>query len=296
MIDQETPTYTGSLEPLEFTISEEIQGQYLEALQDYHLRYVMGRRETRPIVHPGIILSHSNATRSPSFGGPNTQWIHLREQTRFAAAAHLDDVLVVRWHVAGHESRLGRTLTRVWCRVTRRDGLLILERLMWGFRSSIQRPVAAAAGGDPADPALVPRASTRTALTPDGWVIPGRQKLLTAERMRLFSGWTSRNLHTDDQIAKAAGLPAPVASATQGMGYLCEFMIDNIGEEWLADGSWKLTFRKPMLAGDQINAHGEVSHFEQTDQGSRYTVDIGLTNQRGTMVTHGTATSRLHSA
>jgi hypothetical protein len=37
--------------------------------------------------------------------------------------------------------------------------------------------------------------------------------------------------------------PAPVASAARGMGFLCEFMIDNPGVEWLSGGSWVLTFR-----------------------------------------------------
>ncbi len=145
----------------------------------------------------------------------------------------------------------------------------------------------------PSGTAPAPGASTRPAFSTADWVIPGRQKLLTAERMRLFSGVVARNLHTDDQIAKAAGLPAPIASATQGMGYLCEFMINNVGEEWLAEGSWKLTFRKPILAGDQVIAQGVLKDFARTDRGSRYVVALALTNQHGMTVTQGTATSRL---
>ena len=267
---------------------------YLEALEDYHIRYVMGRSKARPIVHPGILLSHSNATKSPSFGGPNTHWIHMREETRFVGCARLDDEIVVRWQIEEHEPWFTRSLTRVSCLVTRHDGLLILSRLMWGFRTSARRPIpteGVQASLDPAGATPPPDVRSRASLTPVGWVIPGRQKQLTAERMKLFSGWTAQNLHTDDRVAREAGLPAPIASATQGMGYLCEFMIDNLGEEWLTRGSWKLTFRKPMYPGDWISLGGKVKQVEPSDWGTQCTVDIRLTNQRGTTVTQGTATT-----
>jgi acyl dehydratase len=294
MIDQQLPTYVGPLEPFKFAVGEETQGLYLEALEDYHMRYVIGQSRARPVVHPGILLSHSNATKSPSFGGPNTHWIHMREETRFAASAHLDDEIVVKWRIEGHEPWFGRSLTRVSCLVTRSDGLLILDRLMWGFRTTAQRPIPAEgvqASPGPAVAALPPGAGTRALLSPAGWVIPGKQKQLTAERMKLFSGWTAQNLHTDDQVARDAGLPAPIASATQGMGYLCEFMIDNLGEDWLTRGSWRLTFRKPMFPGDQITVRGKVKQVEPSDWGAQCKVDVRLTNQRGTTVTQGTATS-----
>jgi acyl dehydratase len=280
------------LEPFEFAVTEETQSQYLEALEDYHLRYVVGRRKAPPLVHPGILLSHSNATKSPSFGGPNTHWIHMREKTHFVAAAHLNEKLVVRWRVEEHKPWFGRFLARVSCCVTRRDGPLILERLMWGVRTSAQRPIPAEEGNASREAAdlAVPGAGSRTLLSPAGWVIPGRQKRLTAERMKLFSGWTSQNLHTDDRVAKDAGLPAPIASATQGMGYLCEFMIDNLGEGWLREGSWSLTFCRPMFPGDQIYARGQVRRVQPSDRGMLCAVDLVLANQRGTTVTRGTAT------
>ena len=293
VIEQQLPTYIGPLEPFEFTISNQAQGQYLEALEDYHLRYVLGRQGAPPVIHPGILLNHSNATKSPSFNGPNRHWIHLREQTHFAGSAHLNDGLIVRWRIEEHEPWFGRVLTRVSCVVTRCDGLLILERTMCGIRTSARRPIPAEGGRavpDPANPAPMSRGHSRTSLDPTDWEIPGKQKRPTAERIGLFSGRASQNLHTNDQIAKDAGLPAPVASATQGMGYLCEFMIDNLGEEWLASGSWVLTFRKPIFPGDEVRAFGRLRHVEPTDCGAQCTVDIKLVNQRGVTVTHGTAT------
>src|SRR5438876_683557 len=111
-----------------------------------HLRYVLGHREMPPLVHPGILLGYSNATRSPSFEGPNTQWVHLRERTQFRAAARLGDRLIVRWQVEEHKEWLGRRLTRVSCVLSRDDGKQVLDRIMWGLRSSPQRPIPAEDG------------------------------------------------------------------------------------------------------------------------------------------------------
>lgn len=297
-MEQQLPTYVGPLEPFEFTVSDQVQGQYLEALEDYHLRYVLSHQSIPPVIHPGILLSHSNATRSPSLNGPNTRWIHIREQSHFTASARLTDGLVARWRIEEHEPWFGRALTRVSCAVTRRDGVVVLERIMWGFRSSAEQPISPESrfARLSSEDSLTPSCAGPPTLDPADLEMPGKLKRPTAERIRLFSGWAARNLHTDDQIARAAGLPAPVASAAQGMGYLCEFMIDNLGEGWLTGGSWVLTFKKPIFPGDQICAFGRLRNVEPTEYGAQCTVDLQLVNQHGATVTKGTATGHIQLA
>ncbi|HEY2576016.1 MAG TPA: MaoC/PaaZ C-terminal domain-containing protein [Streptosporangiaceae bacterium] len=306
-MSEQEQDYTGPLDPLDFTISDQVQGQCLEALEDYHPRYVLGRRGAAPLTHPGILLSQSNVTRSPSFTGPNTRWIHLRERTRFTAPARLGDKLTVRWVVEEHEPWFGRRLTRVSCAVTR-DESGILHRLMWGLRASAERPVpgrderpdgpapgsSAARSSGPAPGRRRPGAAPGPALraSPDlaGWEIPGRRKHVTSDRIQLFSGRVAHTLHTDEQVAKQAGLPAPVASATQGMGYLCEFMIDNFGEGWLSGGSWELTFRKPVFPDDWLCASGRITATRQAGEGVSCSADVRLANDRDVTVTSGIAT------
>ena len=282
--------YTGPLEPFEFSINDKAQSDYLEALEDYHLRYVLSHDGIQPIVHPGVLLNQSNATRSPSFDGPNTRWIHVREQTQFVTPARVDDQLIARWQVEEHEPWFGRALIRVSCVLSRRDGKVILRRLFWGFHTSAQQPIPA----DGRRPISPNGASIHSGgLDSEDWDIPGKRKNATSTRIKLFSGRTANNLHTDEQIARNAGLPAPVASATQGMGYLCEFMIDNFGEQWLAGGSWELTFRKPVFPGDEVSASGRFARL--SGNAPMFTIGLRLVNQRGTLVTQGTATGQAGS-
>jgi acyl dehydratase len=292
-MEQQSRIHTRSLEPFSFSITDQIQSRYLEALEDHHQRYTLSHDGVHPIVHPGILLNQSNATRSPSFGGPNTRWIHVREQTYFAAPARLNDELIAEWHIAEYRPRFGRMLAKVACVVTRHDGPVIIERTMWGIHISGQRPMRAESDrAIPQADAVATTVPSSIQPEPADRQIRGRQKHVTSERIGLFSGRTSQNLHTDDQIAKAAGLPAAAASATQGMGYLCEFMIDNLGEEWLSGGSWRLIFRTPMMSGDHVTALGRVIKAGPTDRADKRTMDLQLVNQCGLQVAQGTATYR----
>jgi hypothetical protein len=281
-------TYVGPLEPSLFTVTEQLQAQYLEALEDYNLRYLLGRASTNPIAHPGILLNYSNATRSPSFSGPNTRWIHVREQTRFTSPARLGDELVAQWRIEEHEPWFGHRLTRVSCAVTRTAGQGVLERVMWGLRASPRRAVSTrddTVTGDEMDSSRCP-----ASLNYADWELRGRSKRVSLDRIKLFSGNATNTLHTDEATARAAGLAAPIASATQGMGYLCEFMIDNFGEGWLAGGSWMLTFRKPIFADDRLSVFGRLNKIEPDDRGSQCHMEVRLVNEHGVTATQGSAT------
>ena len=43
-----------------------------------------------------------------------------------------------------------------------------------------------------------------------GQKLPPVQKDVSFENIRLFSMWSNRNIHTDWEVAKKGGLPAPV--------------------------------------------------------------------------------------
>lgn len=291
MLDEQQPSYVGPLEPLRFTIGYQDQSRYLEALQDYHDRYkrLASGPKSVPLVHPGILLSQSNATRSPSFDGPNIRWLHMREKTHFTAPAHVDDELTAQWSVMDHKAWFGRSLTCVSCVVSRRDEQEILRRTMWGLRASAQQ-LATAAGDEISESSPVPEPKSRPSFPQYADEISGKRKSVTGGRIVLFSGGIAENLHTDDETARKAGLAGAVASASQGMGYLCEFMIDYHGEEWLTGGEWALTFRRPIFAGDHVSPSGRLRAIDAAGHGAQR-MHIRLVNQDGLTVTDGSATS-----
>lgn len=125
-----------------------------------------------------------------------------------------------------------------------------------------------------------------------GDLVIGRPKTVTLERMRQFSGWPSKNIHTDADVARACGLPGPIASGTMFEAYLTELMIDLFGEDWIRSGTMQLAFIRMVEPGDILVAKGRVQALEQTHAGGRLALEVWCENQRGERVTAGVASGR----
>ena len=83
-----------------------------------------------------------------------------------------------------------------------------------------------------------------------------RTLTLTAERLR----WYSRrgNFHADPDAARDLGLTELVAQGMQVAGPAYGLLLDEWGEEWLADGMIELKFVGMVTADERVEAHVEV--------------------------------------
>ncbi|HJN86450.1 MAG: MaoC family dehydratase [Dehalococcoidia bacterium] len=131
--------------------------------------------------------------------------------------------------------------------------------------------------------------STTARNTTEGHTFSGKPKTVTLERMRGFSGWPVKNIHTDVEYAKACGLSGPIASGTMFQTYLTELMIDYFGADWLGNGGIKVAFTRAVEPGDIITPKGTVEKQESTEAGKRVDLRVWCENQRGEPVVVGTA-------
>ncbi|MDN5347802.1 MAG: hypothetical protein PWP65_1366 [Clostridia bacterium] len=132
--------------------------------------------------------------------------------------------------------------------------------------------------------------------TPVGQEFSGKPKKITWERLWTFSGgpfaasgWPKKNIHTDIDFAKNAGLPTACASGTQYQGYVIQLLIDLFGEEWLKNGKMNVKFIKLVPEGDTLIAKAKVQSKEEDGSAVKYTLDIWCENQNGDKVLVGTA-------
>ncbi len=130
--------------PLVFTVTPELNQQYLYAVEDYHPRYLEKGKWGDPIVHPSILMNMSNRTRSPSFKLP-AGWssIHARDDTEFHSAARVGETLTVQWKVVECYERKERPYQALEVRITRPNGELALRRIA---HSTVSRPDKAVTG------------------------------------------------------------------------------------------------------------------------------------------------------
>jgi len=74
-------------------------------------------------------------------------------------------------------------------------------------------------------PPGAPQAAKASRSTPVGAALPAVSEVVTFEQMTIFSFGT-RNIHTDREAAKAAGLAAPIAQGLMSTGYLSKMLVN----------------------------------------------------------------------
>ena len=115
-----------------------------------------------------------------------------------------------------------------------------------------------------------------------------REKIAVYSRY-VFGGRDTKNIHTDDDTARRAGLPRAVAQGRYPIAYMSERALAFFGPGWVRGGRLDVKLVKPIYPGDTIRVRGTVKD-KATDSGAmRIVLDMWLENQHGERVTVGTA-------
>jgi len=114
-------------------------------------------------------------------------------------------------------------------------------------------------------------------------------RVVTLEDMVLFEPEGEKNIHTDDEVARAAGLPAAIAAGVQFMSYIFEMLQREYGFPSVVGTVLDVRIREPVFAGDTVTARGRVTEVQPHGAGSRVSLEVWCENQRGGHVIAGTA-------
>ncbi|MCC7083057.1 MAG: MaoC family dehydratase [Burkholderiales bacterium] len=104
----------------------------------------------------------------------------------------------------------------------------------------------------------------------------------------VFDGRDTRNIHTDDEIARRAGLPGAVAQGRYPIGYMSERAFALFGRGWIEGGHIDVTLVRPIFPGDTVTVRGVITAIEPLVGASRLVLEMYLENQDGLRVTTGT--------
>lgn len=127
-----------------------------------------------------------------------------------------------------------------------------------------------------------------------GFEIEPRSYEITQEKIdiysrRVFDGKDTKNIHTDDETARRAGLPRAVAQGRYPIGYLSEVLLDFFGKRWIQGGQLEVSLVKPIFPGDRITIRGKVKDKIPEGENTRIILEVWFENQRGEKPTVGTA-------
>ncbi|MBW2229912.1 MAG: dehydratase [Deltaproteobacteria bacterium] len=95
-------------------------------------------------------------------------------------------------------------------------------------------------------------------------------------------------MHTDEVSAKAAGLPSVFGHGMFSMGLLARALTDWAGVGNLTE--YRVRFTKQTWPGEVLTTRIVVTGKEQTEDGKRIRVEVGLANQDGESKLAGSAT------
>jgi hypothetical protein len=133
-----------------------------------------------------------------------------------------------------------------------------------------------------------------------GAEIAGPVRLMTAERIEWYDsamlsagkGELSQvgvNIHTDDEYAKAQGLPAIIADGMIMTNWCSSMMIQHFGIDYLEHGELRTKFIKPVYLGQTVHVRGRVLSADRSDGGVSYALDVWCEDENGIKVTDGDA-------
>jgi acyl dehydratase len=115
-----------------------------------------------------------------------------------------------------------------------------------------------------------------------------QEKINTYSRY-VFYGQDTKNIHTDDDVARRAGLPRALAQGRYPIAYISERLLEFFGTGWIQGGRLEVSLVKGIFPGDTITVKGVVTDKVPEGQAVRLVLDVWLENQHGEQATVGVA-------
>lgn len=115
-----------------------------------------------------------------------------------------------------------------------------------------------------------------------------QEKINTYSRY-VFHGKDTKNIHTDDAVARRAGLPRALAQGRYPVAYISERLLAFFGTGWIQGGKLEVSLVKGIFPGDTITVRGVVTDKIPEGKAVRLVLDVWLENQHGEQATVGVA-------
>jgi 3-hydroxybutyryl-CoA dehydratase len=137
-----------------------------------------------------------------------------------------------------------------------------------------------------------------------GYEPPRVVRTMTAERMRWYADALETvstaarvpvsaepNIHTDDELARANGLPARVADGMVSTNWIQSLLAGIYGTHFLEGGSLRTRYVRPIFVDERIEVTVRVTARERhADGGERIVCEVQCVKADGEVATGGVAT------
>lgn len=122
-----------------------------------------------------------------------------------------------------------------------------------------------------------------------GYELPYLMKFMTFEKMTQFSRDLGKSQHSDIEFSKQFGRPTAIAQGLMSHLFLTEVLTRAFGRNWLEGGKITSNFIQSVFIGDTLYVKAKVKEKKAEEGGTRLNLETWCENQRGQVVTVGTA-------
>jgi acyl dehydratase len=177
--------------------------------------------------------------------------VHAGQQLEVLALPRLGATLTVRGRAVRKFVKRGRRYVETATETSDDAGLVVARGTTTGVVVYAEGAEEAGARAErrPEPPAAAPEVLEE---------LPALERTMTREAMVLYEPEGERNLHTDDAIARAVGLPASIATGTLFLAYLFDLLYRRYGMRSVVGTALDVRIRAPVFAGDRVVARGQV--------------------------------------
>lgn len=205
-----------------------------------------------------------------------SQSVHAAQRIEIEALPRMGSVLTVSGRAAARWAHKGRRYVEIETE-TRDDA---------GRRIALGRTTGVVVYSDSV-PDEGERPAPAEAPLADGPVLetlPPLVRTMTREAMILYEPEGEINFHTDDDVARAVGLPASIATGTLFLAYVFDVLARRYGHDAAVGSSLDVRIRLPVFAGDRVETTAEVLERRE----GRDRLRVACVGPRGAVIT-GTA-------
>lgn len=256
--------------------------RYLEAIENDH-EWHHRRSHAGPPVAPPTILGVMGMRCLDLAGPVPPGTLHLRQEIEITNTVRFDRRPVLYGQFIDKSEKNGRK------RFTFEAGCRDDTGIILGKSSVTMVFPAENGGGRTKDGAAKKPAHGESELT-------AVTHKLTQEKMTAYAEDSANHLrgksiHTDEDVAKAAGFPTTVANGLMAFDYIGEMMEKELGRAWYEHATLSVAFLAPPLKGQTLTTGGRPVEEQPEGAVVRRVYEVWCDNDDGQTIAAGTATA-----
>lgn len=287
--------------PVHVVADEHYLRQGAFALDDYSAWYFTGLPNGGGRVVPGAIVARDLVALFCSVYDPSrVVGLHQKEEVWFHGAIPLGTTMTYTGRYIDKFERRGKGYVVLECAARdAADGRLLVRQISTEIMRIPQNVRLGEGSARPAEGERVepnwpagrmPVAEARADL-PAGTPIPPLSKTAYQDQMSVFSGAGTQwyNIHTDIEVALAAGFRDTLAQGMMETCWMSEMLAAFFGPGWLTSGHIRMVYLRPVYRGDTITCRAVVRGGAPDAGGMRLHLSVWAENQDGVMTAAGWA-------